>query len=206
MNKIAIVRIRGKAGVNRRIEETLCRMRLYNKYHCVIISNDKRNIGMFKRVKDYVTWGEIDKNTLTKLITERGRLPGNKKLNEVYIKEKAKTDVKEFSEMVYEGKTLTKLIPLLALFTILVNLYDMKSIKIRIKAYLWILSNLQSVTQKRKKIQSMRKIPDKEITPLMSSKFIDEKNVKGGINKILIKILNKYSSLYCRIAGIKTMS
>ena len=106
----------------------------------------------------------------------------------------------------YEGKTLTKLIPLLALFTILVNLYDMKSIKIRIKAYLWILSNLQSVTQKRKKIQSLRKIPDKEITPLMSSKFIDEKNVKRGINKILIKILNKYSSLYCRIAGIKTMS
>ena len=30
MNKIAIVRIRGKAGVNRRIEETLSRMRLYN--------------------------------------------------------------------------------------------------------------------------------------------------------------------------------
>jgi len=111
MNKIAIVRIRGKAGVNRRIEETLCRMRLYNKYHCVIISNDKRNIGMFKRVKDYVTWGEIDKNTLTKLITERGRLPGNKKLNEVYIKEKAKTDVKEFSEMVYEGKKEIKDVP-----------------------------------------------------------------------------------------------
>jgi len=111
MNKIAIVRIRGKAGVNRRIEETLCRMRLYNKYHCVIISNDKRNIGMFKRVKDYVTWGEIDKNTLTKLIAERGRLPGNKKLNESYIKEKAKTDVKEFSEMVYEGKKEIKDVP-----------------------------------------------------------------------------------------------
>ena len=66
---------------------------------------------MFKRVKDYVTWGEIDKNTLTKLIAERGRLPGNKKLNESYIKEKAKTDVKEFSEMVYEGKKEIKDVP-----------------------------------------------------------------------------------------------
>src|SRR3989344_5419118 len=95
MSKIAVVRIRGKAGVNKRIEETLCRLRLYNKYHCVIVNNNKEVIGMLKKIKDYVTWGEVDKDTLVKLFTERGRLPSNKK----------------FSEMLYNGKKQIRDVP-----------------------------------------------------------------------------------------------
>ena len=111
MSKIAVVRIRGKAGVNKRIEETLCRLRLYNKYHCVIVNNNKEVIGMLKKIKDYVTWGEVDKDTLVKLFTERGRLPSNKKLNEGYLNEKAKVGFKEFSEMLYNGKKQIRDVP-----------------------------------------------------------------------------------------------
>ncbi len=111
MNKIAVVRIRGKAGVNRKIEDTLRKLKLYNKYHCVIIDNNKEKIGMLKIVKDYVTWGEVDKDTLERLFNERGRLPGNKKLDEKYLKEKIKMGLKEFLDIFYEGKTKIRDVP-----------------------------------------------------------------------------------------------
>ena len=66
---------------------------------------------MLKKIKDYVTWGEVDKDTLVKLFTERGRLPSNKKLNEGYLNEKAKVGIKEFSEMLYNGKKQIRDVP-----------------------------------------------------------------------------------------------
>jgi len=42
--------------------------------------------GMIQIIKDYVTWGEIDKETLTKLITKRGMLSGDKPVNVEYLK------------------------------------------------------------------------------------------------------------------------
>lgn len=104
MSKVVVIRVRGRAGVNRRIEDTMRLLKIYNKYHCVIIDYNKTSFGMLKKIKDYVTWGEIDKGTLTRLLNERGRLPGNKKLNDAYVKEKIKTDIQNFADQLFEGK------------------------------------------------------------------------------------------------------
>src|SRR3989344_3279650 len=104
MSKVAVIRVRGRAGVNRKIEDTMHLLKIYNKYHCVIIESNKNSVGMLKKIKDYVTWGEIDKTTLTRLLNERGRLPGNKKLNDAYVKEKIKMDIQGFSDQLFEGK------------------------------------------------------------------------------------------------------
>jgi len=116
MVPIAVIRIRGKIGLRKNIKDTLNMLRLYNKNYCVILSNKSENIGMIKKVKDYVTWGEIEKDTLNLLLKKRGMLPGKKILNSEYIKEKLKIDIDSFAKEIFEGKKRLKDLPGLKLF------------------------------------------------------------------------------------------
>ena len=71
---IAIIRISGMVKVNKYIEDTLYRLKLRRKYSCVLIKPTKENLGMLKKVKFYVAYGPINKETLVKLIKERGQM------------------------------------------------------------------------------------------------------------------------------------
>ncbi len=57
--KIAIIRVRGRVGVREDIENTLRRLKLTKPNHLVIYKDDPVIRGMIKKVKDYVTWGEV---------------------------------------------------------------------------------------------------------------------------------------------------
>ncbi len=70
--KIAVVRVRGSIRVNKKIEETMQSLRLYNNNFCAVIENNEKNLGMLKKAKDYITWGEIDDETYKLLIEKRG--------------------------------------------------------------------------------------------------------------------------------------
>ena len=98
MNKIAVIRIRGSIKVRREIKDTLKMLRLFNVNTCTLVSNTPSSIGMIKKIKDYVTWGEIDKDTLKSLLEKRGKLPGNKRLTDSYIKEKINSSFDTFSD------------------------------------------------------------------------------------------------------------
>ena len=76
---ICIIRIRGKIGLNRDIFETLHRLRLRRKYTCVVIKPSKENLGMLKKVKDFVAFGEINEETYKKLKSKRGIKDPNSK-------------------------------------------------------------------------------------------------------------------------------
>jgi len=102
----------------------------------------------------------------------------------------------------YELRTLLKIMPLLLLFILFVNLYNLKLIPIRLRAYWWVLKNFRHVLIKRKIIQAQRKVKDEEIISLMSCKFVDEKNSKNGFIKFLVGIANAFSCLYCRLVNI----
>ena len=66
--KLAIVLVRGVVGVAQPVKDTLSLLRLHKKNYCVVVDNNPVNIGMIKKVKDYVTWGEIDENTFKELV------------------------------------------------------------------------------------------------------------------------------------------
>lgn len=68
--KFAVVRVRGLVRVRKDINYTMDLLRLYRKNYCVLI--DAKNIGMIKKVKDYVTYGEIDQETEDLLIKKKG--------------------------------------------------------------------------------------------------------------------------------------
>ena len=71
---ISIIRITGQVGLKRPIIETLNRLRLRKKYSCVVFVNPtKEQVGMIKKVKDFVAFGEIDKETFEKIIEARAQ-------------------------------------------------------------------------------------------------------------------------------------
>ena len=52
---------------------------------------------MLQKAKDYITWGEIDAETLAAIIAKRGRLPGNVKVTDEYVAEN--TDYSNIQEL-----------------------------------------------------------------------------------------------------------
>jgi large subunit ribosomal protein L30 len=116
MNRIAIIRITGKQGLNQNIKATFKLLRLYNKYNCVVVPNKPQYIGMIKKVKDFITWGEIDEKTFKMLLEKRGRVAGNKILTEEYLKKEAKTSFTDFIAKFAKGEAELRKIPGLKLF------------------------------------------------------------------------------------------
>ncbi len=76
----AVVRVRGTVGVNEQVERTLKLLNLEKPNHCTIIPSTDSYVGMLQKVKDYVTWGEVDEETLRLLVERKGMKPGNKRL------------------------------------------------------------------------------------------------------------------------------
>ena len=113
---IAIIRIHGKSGLKKGIRDTLDMLKLYKKHNCVIVKNTHSNVGMIKKVKEYVTWGEINEETFVELLTKRGKLARKKSLTDEYLKEKLNLDIKSFAKEVFTFKKSLKDLPGLKLF------------------------------------------------------------------------------------------
>ena len=68
----AVIRIRGTINANQEVRDTLKMLRLYHINNCTIIPETKSFKGMLQKVKDYVTWGEIDKETIEMILEKEG--------------------------------------------------------------------------------------------------------------------------------------
>jgi large subunit ribosomal protein L30 len=77
----AVIRISGMVKVNKDIEDSLSRLRLRRKYSCVVINPGKDILGLIKKVKYYVAYGPISRETLIKLLKDRGKTIDGKKFD-----------------------------------------------------------------------------------------------------------------------------
>lgn len=84
----AVIRVRGSIKVHRSIRDTLRYLNLTRVNHCVVVPGTKEYLGMILRAKDYVTWGEVDPETLARLIFRRGRLTGERRITDRTVKER----------------------------------------------------------------------------------------------------------------------
>jgi large subunit ribosomal protein L30 len=108
----AVIRVRGSVNVNPDIKKTMKLLRLTRTNHCVILEENVVYKGMLQMVKDYATWGEINKETLTKLISSRGKLIGDKPLTAEYLKTATPYhSFEKLSEAILENKVQYKEIP-----------------------------------------------------------------------------------------------
>jgi len=85
MSKIAVIQIRGAVKLSKKIKSTLEMLNLKKKNSCIIVEANNVNIGMVNVVKDYVTWGEINEQVIKELLLKRGKIVGNKLLDEDYL-------------------------------------------------------------------------------------------------------------------------
>lgn len=104
---IAAIRVRGTTGVKGDIADTMKMLRLNRINHVVILEENPSYNGMLQKAKDYITWGEIEENTLAKVISKRGRLPGGDKVTEEYLKENTSyKSIEDVAKAVSKGEKL----------------------------------------------------------------------------------------------------
>ena len=102
---IAAIRVRGRTGIKGKISDTLKMLRLTRINHAVILPDNPSYHGMLVKSKDYITWGEINQETLTQLIEKRGKLPGNKKITPEELKEKGNyPSALKLAQAIIQGK------------------------------------------------------------------------------------------------------
>ena len=82
---IIAIRVRGRVRVRPQIEMTLDKLSLVRLHHAKVYKATPSVQGMITKSKDFITWGEIDVDTLTQLLVKRGRVTGNKKLTDAYV-------------------------------------------------------------------------------------------------------------------------
>lgn len=106
----AVIRIRGLVGLKKDIEDTLAMLRLHRKMHCVLIKENDVMKGMLRKVRNWITWGEIDDEVLKLMIKKRGRKARNERLTDVEAEEVFKK-IKEKEKAPEEVEPVFRLSP-----------------------------------------------------------------------------------------------
>ncbi len=102
----AVVQVRGVVNTRRDIKDTLKMLRLHHINHCVLVADTPENLGMIRKVKDYVAYGEVDAATLETLLKTRGRVIGDDPLTDDYIKSNSTfSSIIEFAQALAKGES-----------------------------------------------------------------------------------------------------
>lgn len=99
---LAVIRVRGVSDVSREIEETLEMLGLNRNCHAALIDDRPSYLGMLRKARNYLTWGEISKDGIMLLLKKRARLIGNRKLTEGYAQEIGYDSLSNLAEAIYE--------------------------------------------------------------------------------------------------------
>ncbi|MEN3000027.1 MAG: 50S ribosomal protein L30 [Acidilobaceae archaeon] len=84
----AIIRLRGTADVSPEVEETLSMLRLRRRFAASLYWSELPGLeGMLKVITPWATWGEVEEKVLSELIAKRGRLVGNKKITDEWVRQ-----------------------------------------------------------------------------------------------------------------------
>ena len=104
-----VVRVRSDRGVERSIRDTMGMLNLTRVNHATIVPESSTYAGMLQKSKDFVTWGVVDAETIENLLTQRGRMVGDKPLDNAAVK--AGSDfktVKAFAKALASGEASMK--------------------------------------------------------------------------------------------------
>jgi len=103
-----VIRVRSDRGVKPKIRDTMSMLNLTKVNHAVLILDTPAYAGMLHKVKDYVTWGEVDADTVSNLISERGRMIGDKSITNKVVKSGSEySTIKALSKAIASGDART---------------------------------------------------------------------------------------------------
>lgn len=102
---LAVIRISGKAGLDRDVKDTLKMLRLDAPHNCVILPDTSDYKGMIEKVRNNVTYGEADKQTLVEVLRKRLRSSNNERITEDSLKTiSGHNSHEELADALLEGK------------------------------------------------------------------------------------------------------
>jgi len=94
---LLVVRIRGTINVRKDKKGGLKSLRLGRVHTATLHPGEPSVRGALQSIKDFVSWGEVDEETLTRLLQKRARLAGNKQVDQEYLKKHL--GASDFSEL-----------------------------------------------------------------------------------------------------------
>jgi|TARA_B110000881_G_C18421867_1_gene436359 large subunit ribosomal protein L30 len=104
-----VIRARSDRGVTVKIRDTMGMLNLTRVNHATILPDEPAYVGMLHKAKDYITWGEVDSELISNLLTERGRMVGDKPVTDTSIKENSEYNtVDGFAKALASGKATMK--------------------------------------------------------------------------------------------------
>jgi large subunit ribosomal protein L30 len=101
---IVAVKVRGEVSAQREARETTALLGLTHTNHAILIDSRPAYLGMLQRAQSYVTWGEASKELVTAMLTQRGRLAGNKKLTDEYAQKTGFKSLEDLADAVFNCK------------------------------------------------------------------------------------------------------
>ncbi len=125
----AVVRLRGRYKMTDKMEDTMKLLNLTRVNHCVVIPDEPEYTGMIRKIKDFITWGEINEETLAKMIEKRGRLPGDKRLDKEWLKENDYSNFEELAKDILSGEIKINDLDIKPIFRLSPPSKGLKSIK-----------------------------------------------------------------------------
>ena len=112
MSCLLVIRIRGQVDVPSDVEHTLKLLRLHKRYHATLVKDTPQILGMLKKAEPYITWGEPSLETVVALLRKRGRIRGNEKLTDEYVRKHTKfNSIEELAKAIYDCEVSLKDIP-----------------------------------------------------------------------------------------------
>jgi len=101
----AVVRVRGRVHLSGETKDTLRYLRLNRTNHCVLLPQTDSVDGMLQHVKDFITWGEVDPTVAAVLLVRRARLPGDRPIDDAYVKANSKyPSINSFAKAIAGGQ------------------------------------------------------------------------------------------------------
>ena len=101
---LLVVRIRGGVDAQKTVEATLTMLRMERNNYATILKESSSYIGMLRKVKDYVTWGEPDVETMKNLLEARGKLVGDEKVTDEALKTLGYESVDKLANAIVAGE------------------------------------------------------------------------------------------------------
>jgi large subunit ribosomal protein L30 len=109
---IAVIRLRGTVNVPHDVKENLKMLNIQRSNYMTLVPNSSSYLGMLKKAKDFITWGEINQKALEHVLTKRGELSGRAKITNKYLKDNTSfTTIKALSKAFLKGEAHFKDVP-----------------------------------------------------------------------------------------------
>lgn len=79
---LVVVRLRGEGKISKNVNDTLSGLLLRKVHNATLLPSESSAKGMLHTAENYITWGQISKETLESLLLKRGKMSNGEKIDE----------------------------------------------------------------------------------------------------------------------------